>query len=144
MIISSWTWDSQMANLHISITTPVTPHEEECLAFSFNPRRNEIYYIWFIVLGGGGGRNLRLQNLIVHVPLIYSRWPWSKPSRLSATWVSFLFLLLFRVLASKRKILVQPPKLQLLPLDVVHPWPEISHFKKRITRFDSCSIPSFQ
>jgi hypothetical protein len=45
--------------------SPIAPHEEERLKFSFNPRRNEIYYVWFKA-GGGGGHEIRIRNLLVH------------------------------------------------------------------------------
>ena len=49
----------------LTYRTQIAPHAEERLKFSFKPRRNEIYYIWYVV-GGGGGHDLRLRNLIVH------------------------------------------------------------------------------
>jgi hypothetical protein len=50
----------------------IAPHLEEHLKFSFNPRRNEIYYIWFKI-GGGGGHELRLRNLRVHTTVFDDR-----------------------------------------------------------------------
>jgi hypothetical protein len=50
----------------------VARHEEESLKCSFNPRRNEIYYIWFKA-GGGGGHELRLRNLLVHTVVFDDR-----------------------------------------------------------------------
>jgi hypothetical protein len=48
------------------------PHAEEHLKFSFERRRNEIYYIWFKA-GGGGGHELQIANLIVHTAVFDDR-----------------------------------------------------------------------
>lgn len=46
--------------------SPIAKHNDEPLRMSFCPKADETYYLWYKV-GGGGGHELKLQNIRVHM-----------------------------------------------------------------------------
>jgi hypothetical protein len=61
------------SNGRLVYQSQIAQHEEASLKFSFKPRRNESYHLW-IQAGGGGGHELRLQNLLVHTAVMDDRY----------------------------------------------------------------------
>jgi hypothetical protein len=47
------------------VTSPIVEHHEMQLSLSFQPRADEIYHLWYSV-GGGGGHELFVENLVVY------------------------------------------------------------------------------
>jgi hypothetical protein len=56
---------SSIENGQIVCESPIAPHEKAPLRMSFNYSPSKSYFLWYRV-GGGGGHQLLIDNLIVH------------------------------------------------------------------------------